>query len=147
MDQDAAECQPGARLQKVADCRAQLNQRAAQYVCSEHIILLRAADFLGVMYIEMVETIVRKRVIAGGFERLWVDVYGVASASDLPADNALPATLPNQFAPGAKSTLNVVRVYYRWPVMVDYLRLLSPNSSLGKDHVLMATAVIQNEDF
>lgn len=85
----------------------------------------------------------------GAPKKMFIDVYKADTFADLPKDNVVPATLiEGRYTPGGKGTLNVIRVYYRWPVLMDYLRLLPPNySSLGSDRILMATAVIQNEEF
>lgn len=92
--------------------------------------------------------------------RLYLDVRSAASFSALPA-NTIPRignsktgpldTSAFRFSPGGKSSINVVRAYYRWPVIVDYLRpilanLQSADGSL-QDHLIVAAAVIQSEDF
>lgn len=55
-----------------------------------------------------------------------------------------------KFAPGGKKSINIVRAYYRWDIVTDLVRplLSSVKSKDGTQNYLMvATAVVQNEDF
>ena len=76
--------------------------------------------------------------------KLTVDVSSVPLSGLLTALETPPT---DRFAPGGKSTINLIRAQYRWPVIVDYLRLLPSGGSLGTHHDLVATAVIQTEDY
>lgn len=76
--------------------------------------------------------------------KLTVDVSAVPVGGLLTALETAPA---DRFSPGGKSSTNLIRAQYRWPVIVDYLRLLPSDSSLGGHHDLVATAVIQTEDY
>jgi Flp pilus assembly protein TadG len=92
--------------------------------------------------------------------RLFLDVRSAPSFADLPA-NTVPRTgdpetgpldtTKLKFSPGGKSAINIVRAYYRWPVILDFMRpylanLQAPDGSLS-DYLLVATAVIQNEAY
>ncbi len=80
--------------------------------------------------------------------RLHIDVRSVTSFNGQA--NTIPDPLPNTFSPGGKETINIVRSYYTWPVIVDYLRLVtfhSPQSSSVNQQLLVATAVFKNEDY
>ncbi|MDR6755297.1 Flp pilus assembly protein TadG [Mycoplana sp. BE70] len=81
--------------------------------------------------------------------RLHVDVRSVTSFNE---PTTIPSSLPNNFTPGGKSSINIVRSYYTWPVIVDYLRLVTfhrpeaQRSSINQQ-LLVATAVFRNEDY
>lgn len=79
--------------------------------------------------------------------RLYIDVRSTTTF-DVP--NTTPSPLPNHFAPGGKATKNIVRAYYRWPVLVDYLRVLTfwrGSTSSVDEQLLVATTVFKNEDY
>ncbi|WP_246723690.1 TadE/TadG family type IV pilus assembly protein [Rhizobium sp. ARZ01] len=76
--------------------------------------------------------------------KLEIDVVSVPLSGLLTAKES---KFERRYAPGGKSSTNLIRAKYHWPVIVDYLRLLPPNSSLGASHELVATAVVQNEDY
>ncbi|HVK90075.1 MAG TPA: TadE/TadG family type IV pilus assembly protein [Mycoplana sp.] len=92
--------------------------------------------------------------------RLFLDVRSANSFSTLPA-NSVPRigdsktgpldTSAFRFSPGGKSSINIVRAYYSWPIILDYIRpvlanLPSADGSL-KDYLMVATNVIQSEEF
>jgi Flp pilus assembly protein TadG len=87
--------------------------------------------------------------------KLFTDVRSFAKFSDIPqsvpiVDGDL-STANFKFAPGGKNSINIVRAYYRWDVMTDLIRpyLSNVKSSDGsnQNYLMIATAVIQNEDF
>jgi Flp pilus assembly protein TadG len=47
---------------------------------------------------------------------------------------------------GAAGTINMLRVYYKWPILTDYLKYSINNTSDG-EMLLMSVAVWQNEPF
>ncbi len=53
---------------------------------------------------------------------------------------------PFQFNPGASMTKNMLRVFYKWPVLTDYMALWMSNLN-GSDTLHFASAVWQNEPF
>ena len=67
--------------------------------------------------------------------KLTVDVSSVPLSGLLTALETPPT---DRFAPGGKSTINLIRAQYRWPVIVDYLRLLPSGGSLGNLTALLA---------
>ncbi len=56
-----------------------------------------------------------------------------------------------KFAPGGKKTINVVRAYYRWNVITDLVRPFVTNvtsaDGSSRDYLMVATVVVQNEDY
>lgn len=81
--------------------------------------------------------------------KLHINVYNAANYSDI--DTGIPGTLPDNFTPGGKSAVNVVQSYYTWPIIVDYLRVMSvlhgSTSEALTQQTLVATAIFQNEEF
>ncbi|OCI91919.1 pilus assembly protein TadG [Rhizobium sp. AC27/96] len=80
---------------------------------------------------------------------------------------AMPTTIPRQsstdpysdlnttgfaFAPGGAKTLNMVRAYYRWQIIIDLLRPYLSNikpsdGSMPTTYLIVATAAFQNENY
>ena len=88
-------------------------------------------------------------------DKLFIDVRSFATYADIP--KAVPITDGDldtasfKFEPGGKKTINIVRAYYRWDVVTDLVRpmLSSVRSADGsrQNYLMVATAVIQNEDY
>ncbi|MCV3736355.1 pilus assembly protein [Rhizobium sp. TRM96647] len=80
--------------------------------------------------------------------RLHIDVRSLANFGGSADVLACPDS--NTFTPGGKQTTNIVRSCYRWPIIVDYLRLVSLHGSSDNTidgQNLVATAVFRNEDY
>lgn len=93
-------------------------------------------------------------------QRLYVDVRQYASFSAMPRAIPRVANSPTAdldttgfaFAPGGAKTINMVRIYYRWQIMTDFMRPYITNirpadGSLPTDYLIISTATIQNEDY
>lgn len=91
-------------------------------------------------------------------KRLYLDLRSFSSFGDIPT--AVPRQSSAQYAdlktsdfgysPGGAKSINMLRAYYRWPVLVDLVRpmLTSVRSSDGTgDFLIVATATFQNEDY
>lgn len=92
--------------------------------------------------------------------KLYIDVRSVANFNQIPvaiprkgsASNSDLDTTGFKFAPGGPTTINSVRVFYRWEVMTDLIRpqvtnLRSAGSSMPNDYLMVATSVFRNENF
>lgn len=81
--------------------------------------------------------------------RLYIDVRQLANFGETADVLACPDD--DNFTPGGKQTTNIVRSCYRWPIIVDYLRLVSmlhgSSSNTIDGQNLVATAVFRNEDY
>jgi len=91
--------------------------------------------------------------------KLLLDVRTFAKFADIP--KSLPRVSSEQyadldtstfkFAPGGKKTINIVRAYYRWDVVTDlvrpYITNIRPADGSKQTYLMVATAVIQNEDY
>ena len=87
--------------------------------------------------------------------KLFLDVQSYAKFSDIP--KAIPLngkdlnTASFKFAPGGKRSINIIRAYYRWDVVTDLVRPYVSNirSADGsrQNYLMVATTVVQNEDF
>lgn len=87
--------------------------------------------------------------------KLWLDVRSFAKFSDIP--KSIPVngtdldTSAFKFAPGGKKSINIVRAYYRWDIMTDlirpYISNIRPADGSKQNYLMVATAVIQNEDY
>lgn len=92
--------------------------------------------------------------------KLFLDVQTFSSFS------AIPTTIPRissapyadldttalKYTPGGKSTINMVRAYYRWEVITDIVRpFLSSvhpaDGSMPSIYLMVATAAFQNENY
>jgi Flp pilus assembly protein TadG len=93
-------------------------------------------------------------------QRLYVDVRQYASFAAMPRAIPRVANSPTAdldttgfaFAPGGAKTINMVRIYYRWQIMTDFMRPYITNirpadGSLPTDYLIISTATIQNEDY
>ncbi|MGN6551392.1 MAG: TadE/TadG family type IV pilus assembly protein [Pararhizobium sp.] len=74
---------------------------------------------------------------------------------------AIPTTVPMKngdldttgfgFAPGKAQTYNMVRAYYRWPIIVDlvrpYLANVGKDGPHGGDYLMVATSIFKNENY
>jgi Flp pilus assembly protein TadG len=87
-------------------------------------------------------------------DKLYLDVRDFDDYASIPA--AVPLvdgdlnSADFKFAPGGKKSINIVRAYYRWDIVTDLVRplLSSVKSKDGAQNYLMvATAVVQNEDY
>jgi Flp pilus assembly protein TadG len=69
----------------------------------------------------------------------------------IPRSGAALDTTKFKFAPGGKKSINIVRAYYRWDIVTDLVRPLVASiraaDGSNKNYLMVATAVIQNEDY
>ena len=91
--------------------------------------------------------------------KLFLDVRSFAKFSDIPTAIPRVSSDPNadlktsdfKFQPGGKKTINTVRAYYRWSIMTDlvrpYITNIRPADGSEQTYLMVATAVIQNEDY
>lgn len=91
-------------------------------------------------------------------KRLYIDLRSFSNYADIPttiprqstAQNADLKTTDFAYSPGGAKSINMLRVYYRWPVLTDLVRpmLTTVRSSNGTgDFLIVATATFQNEDY
>ncbi|WP_439626028.1 TadE/TadG family type IV pilus assembly protein [Shinella sp.] len=88
-------------------------------------------------------------------DKLYLDVRSFATYADIP--QAIPMIGTDldasafAFAPGGKRSINIIRAYYRWDIVTDVVRPYVSNvrASDGsrQNYLMVATAVVQNEDF
>jgi Flp pilus assembly protein TadG len=84
--------------------------------------------------------------------KVLVDVRTYASFSAVTNDTTQPTTdgqldpTKASYSPGIPGSLEVVRLYYQWPIYVSQLGYNLANSG-GNARMLMATAVFCNEPF
>ncbi|MDN5928632.1 MAG: pilus assembly protein [Hyphomicrobiales bacterium] len=79
------------------------------------------------------------------------DLESYGSFADVAAvrttvENGALVTTGFKVLPGGPLTINMLRVYYEWPVMTDLMTKLMSNLSNGRT-LLFATATWQNEPF
>ncbi|MGE7370186.1 TadE/TadG family type IV pilus assembly protein [Neorhizobium sp. NPDC001467] len=90
--------------------------------------------------------------------RLFIDLRSFSTYADIPtgiprqssAQNADLKTTDFAYSPGGAKSINMLRAYYRWPVLIDLVRPMLTNvrSADGKaDFLIVATATFQNEDY
>jgi len=88
-------------------------------------------------------------------DKLFLDVRSYSSFADIPkavpiAGSDLDASA-FKVAPGGKRSINIVRAYYRWDIVTDLVRPYVSNirSADGsrQNYLMIATAVVQNEDY
>lgn len=93
-------------------------------------------------------------------QKLYIDLRRFNAFADIP--KTIP-TLPNGqyfdldtsafgFAPGGPSSINMLRVYYRWPVITDlvrpYLTKIRPiDGSMPSHFLIVATDAFRNEAY
>lgn len=91
-------------------------------------------------------------------KRLYIDLRSFSSYGDIPttiprqstATNADLKTTDFGYSPGGAKSINMLRAYYRWPVLTDLVRpmLTTVRSSDGTgDFLIVSTATFQNEDY
>ncbi|MDH6230975.1 Flp pilus assembly protein TadG [Mesorhizobium soli] len=94
-------------------------------------------------------------LVSKGCPDLFIDLQQFANYPDaLNIKTKLTGTGPNRdldttgFAinPGLAKSKNILRVYYKWPVITDFMRASISNIKGGKI-LLAATAIWQNEPF
>ncbi len=92
--------------------------------------------------------------------KLYVDVRQYASFAAMPkaiprVSNSPTADLDTTgftFAPGGANTINLVRIYYRWQIITDFMRPYITNikpadQSMPSDYLIISTTTIQNENY
>jgi Flp pilus assembly protein TadG len=72
--------------------------------------------------------------------------FATAAATQTVVNNGALVTTGFKVAPGGPLTINMLRVYYEWPVMTDFMTKLMSNLSNGRT-LLFASATWQNEPF
>lgn len=79
-----------------------------------------------------------------------VDTYSAITPAIAIVDGNLN-TASFKFTPGGKKSINIVRAYYRWDIITDLVRplLTSVNTADGssRDYLMVATVVVENEDY
>lgn len=91
-------------------------------------------------------------------KRLYIDLRSFSNYADIPttiprastAQNADLKTSDFAYSPGGAKSINMLRVYYRWPVLTDLVRpmLTTVRDSNGTGaFLIVATATFQNEDY
>jgi Flp pilus assembly protein TadG len=91
--------------------------------------------------------------------KLFLDVRTFAKFADIPKSIPRVSSAPYadldtsafKFTPGNKKTINIVRAYYRWDILTDlirpYITNIRPADGSRQTYLMVATAVIQNEDY
>lgn len=74
------------------------------------------------------------------------DSFAAAAAVQTTVSNGALVTTNFNVLPGGPLTINMLRVYYEWPVMTDLMTKLMSNLNNGRT-LLFATATWQNEPF
>jgi Flp pilus assembly protein TadG len=91
-------------------------------------------------------------------KRLYLDLRSFSSFADIPT--AIPRqssaaysdlkTTDFGYSPGGPKSINMLRAYYRWPVLTDLVRPMltsvRPANGAG-EFLIVATATFQNEDY
>lgn len=91
-------------------------------------------------------------------KRLYIDLRSFSTFADIPT--GIPRvssggyddlkTSDFGYSPGGAKSINMLRAYYRWPVITDLIRpmLTTVRSADGSgDFLIVATATFQNEDY
>lgn len=91
---------------------------------------------------------------------LYLDVRSFNTFADIPTTIPRQSTAPYSdlkttdfaYSPGGKSSINMLRAYYRWQVMTDlvrpYITTIRPaDGSMPRDFLIVATATFQNEAY
>lgn len=99
-------------------------------------------------------------IMMGCDDRLYIDVRQYDDFADMPLsvpreDGEPFGKLDDDefgFSPGEGNTKNMLRAYYRWPVITNLIRPFAANirpegDGLPSDYLLVGTAAFQNEDF
>lgn len=87
--------------------------------------------------------------------KLFLDVRSFSKFADIPTTIPLSGsdldTSAFKYAPGGKKSINIVRAYYRWDIATDlvrpYISSIKTSDSSKQNYLMVATAVIQNEDY
>lgn len=87
--------------------------------------------------------------------KLFIDVRTFSKFSDIPKSIPLNGTDLDtssfRFTPGGKKSINIVRAYYRWNIFTDlvrpYLSNIKASNGSNQSYLMVATAVIQSEDY
>lgn len=111
---------------------------------------LRVADLSGQKLHNLVCDRIRLMAPAGCPDLL-IDLNNYASFADVPVRVPFTGggdinTTGFTINPGGPSTVNHLRVYYRWPVMTDFMRQSMSNMPGGKT-LLLSSATWRNEPF
>ncbi len=92
-------------------------------------------------------------------QKLFVDLKNVVNYSDIDvgipkvsdAEHAELDTSGFVYSPGGGDTINVLRVYYKWDVTVDFIRPYITNIKPGAEgseyYLMVATTAFRNEDY
>lgn len=88
-------------------------------------------------------------------DKLFIDVRSFPKFTDIP--KAIPLTGASldtaafKFSPGGKKSINIIRAYYRWDIVTDLVRPYVSNIKTAggsqQNYLMVATAVVQNEDY
>ncbi|KEA04853.1 TadE/TadG family type IV pilus assembly protein [Rhizobium rhizogenes] len=91
---------------------------------------------------------------------LYLDVKSYSTFADMPTTIPRASSDPYSdlnttgfsFAPGGTGTINMVRAYYRWQIIVDLLRPYLTNihpsdGSMPSTYLIVATGAFQNENY
>lgn len=92
-------------------------------------------------------------------QTLYVDLQTVTSYGDIDVEipkvsSAAYAELDTSgfgYSPGGSGTINVMRVYYKWDIVIDLIRPYITNIRPGPDdseyYLMVATTAFRNEDY
>lgn len=93
-------------------------------------------------------------------DKLYLDVRSFANFASIPttiprvsADKYSDLKISDfKFTPGGPGSINMVRAYYRWSIIVDLVRpyvtgLRPVGSSMPSEYLIVATAAFQNEQY
>ncbi|MBE1504502.1 TadE/TadG family type IV pilus assembly protein [Rhizobium viscosum] len=93
-------------------------------------------------------------------DKLYLDVRSFTTFASIPttiprvsADKYSDLKVSDfKFTPGGPGSINMVRAYYRWSIMVDLVRpyvtgLRPVGSSMPSEYLVVATAAFQNEQY
>lgn len=93
-------------------------------------------------------------------ERLYIDLRSFPKFADMPTTMPLKThstgrdldTSQFGFKPGGPGTINMLRVYYRWPVITDFIRPFLTNvraegDNIPSDFLIIATDAFVTEEY
>jgi Flp pilus assembly protein TadG len=107
-------------------------------LCDEISIMMRCAD------------------AEAGEQNLYIDVRSFGSFADMPTEVPIEGgdldTDDFDYAPGGPQSNNMVRVYYRWPIVTDLIRpyistVHSGSAAETGQYLMVATAAFTNENY
>jgi Flp pilus assembly protein TadG len=93
-------------------------------------------------------------------DKLYLDIRSFTNFSSIPVgiprqDNRQFGDLDTEnfdYAPGGAGTINMVRAFYRWPIITDLIRphitnIRPADGSMPTDYLIVGTSAFQNEAY